>query len=153
MISAFGVEHGLVSKALPDKVPDWASGAMPASTARAYNYSGDKKTKAAAHNFAWKTAGATAGTAAGAALVGLAFKKAKPLRYMPEFFYRNSKVKNPFTGGKTNITSGEKRRYLGMSLGGTVGTAGGATAGGVQLHRLKSDPQYRFEEPPKETKP
>jgi hypothetical protein len=151
MISAFGVEH-LVSKVMPDKVPDWASGAMPASTARAYNYSGDKKTKAAAHNFAWKTAGGAAGTLAGASLVGMAFKKAKPLRYMPKFFYKPTPVKNPFTGKKTEITSGEKQRYLGMTLGGTVGTATGATAGAVQLHRLKKDPQYRFNEPPKEEK-
>jgi len=152
MISAFGVEHGLVSKALPDKVPDWASGAMPASTARAYNYSGDKKTKAATHNYAWKTAGATAGTAAGAALVGLAFKKAKPLRYMPEFFYRKTPIKNPFNGQKTAITSGEKQRYLGMTLGGALGTVGGAAAGGAHLHRLKKDPQYKFNAPPKEEK-
>lgn len=145
MISAFGVEH-LVSKAMPEKVPDWASGAMPASTARAYNYSGDKKTKAAAHNFAWKSAGAAAGTAAGATLIGLAFKKAKPMKYMPKFFYKPTPVRNPFTGKGTAITSGEKQRYLGMSIGGTLGTAGGATAGAAQLHRLKKDPQYKFDE-------
>jgi hypothetical protein len=146
MISAFGIDHGMVSKAMPDKVPDWASGAMPASTARAYNYSGKKKTKAAANNFAWKSAGAAAGTAAGATLVGLAFKKAKPLKHMPKFFYEGTPVKNPLSGKKTTITSGEKQRYLGMSIGGTLGTAGGATAGAVHLNRLKKDPKYDFDE-------
>jgi hypothetical protein len=146
MISAFGVDHSMVSKAMPDKVPDWASGAMPASTARAYNYSSKKKSKAAANNFAWKTAGATAGTLAGASLVGMAFRKAKPLKYMPKFFYKGTPVKNPFTGKKTTITSGEKQRYFGMSLGGTVGAATGATAGAAHLNRLKKDPQYGFDE-------
>lgn len=156
MISAFGVDHGLVSKAesdakirpvkpaMPEKVPDWASGAMPASTARAYNYSENKKVKAAAHNFAWKTAGGVAGSAAGAALTGLAFRKAKPLKYMPKFFYGNSKVVNPLTGKKTTLTPGEKRRMLGLSLGGTFGTIGGGVAGSAQLHHMKSDPQYGY---------
>jgi hypothetical protein len=65
---------------------------------------------------------------------------------MPKVFYKGTPVKNPFTGKKTTITSGEKQRYLGMSLGGTVGAATGATAGAAHLNHLKKDPQYGFDE-------
>ena len=158
MISAFGVDDGLVSKEDTRKVPDWASGAMPASSAKAFSNSRKHKTDAGVRNFGWTTGGTAAGTAVGATLVGLAFRKAKPYKHMPKFFYKETPVRNPFKGtgrthlqnphgpGGTVITSGEKQRYLGMTLGGTLGTAGGAAAGAYHLNQVKKNPRYRYKE-------
>lgn len=148
MLSAFGVEHTGISKAAPEKIPDWASGAIPASSARAYNQSSKNKGKAAGKNFLWSTGGTAVGTLAGAAVTGMAFKKAKPMRFMPKTFYKPSKkVLIPFSGGKrTTIGSGEKQRWLGMSIGAPLGAAGGGFAGAAHLHQLKKDPKYGFKE-------
>jgi hypothetical protein len=63
--------------------------------------------------------------------------------------YRNQTIHNPITGRKTTITSGEKQRYLGMTLGGTLGTVGGGIAGASHLNRVKRDRRYGYEEPEK----
>jgi hypothetical protein len=146
MISAFGVEHGLVSKADQRSVPDWASGAIPASTARAYSHAEKKKASAASRNFVYSSAGTAAGTLAGASLVGLAFKKAKPLKYMPKTFYRSTKnVKLPFSK-PTTIGSGEKQRWLGMTVAAPAGALGGGIAGAAHLKHMRKDPKYAFKE-------
>ena len=148
MISAFGVAH-LISKAdQPRGVPDWASGAIPASSARAYSAAEKHKVNAAARNFGYSSAGTVAGTLAGASLVGLAFKKAKPLRYMPKTFYKPSKdVRIPFNGGKTTtIGSGEKQRWLGMTVAAPLGAVGGGAAGAAHLKHMRKDPRYAFKE-------
>lgn len=146
MYSAFGVDHGTISKADRPQVPDWASGAIPASSAKVYNKTTRNRKEAAARNVLWTAAGSTAGTAIGAGLVGLAFRRGKTTKRIPKFFYRDTKIKNPLTNKKTLITPGEKQRYLGMTMGGTVGTVGGGAAGAVHLHRVKRDKKYGYEE-------
>jgi len=146
MISAFGVDHGSISKG----VPDWASGTIPASANHAYNRTKKHKVEAAARNVGWTAAGSAAGTAVGATLVGLAFRKGKQTKRIPKFFYRDTPVKNPFSGKKTKITSGEKQRYLGMTLGGTLGTVGGGAAGATHLKRLEKEKKYGYQNPKKE---
>jgi hypothetical protein len=67
MISAFGVNHGLISKASEhrEKLPENAGHILPASTVRAYDHSKQKKKEAALINFASQAGGGAAGTAAG----------------------------------------------------------------------------------------
>ena len=67
MISAFGVNHGLISKAKGeyDRLPEHAGHVLPAATVRAYDHSKKHKKEAAAINFVSQAGGGLAGTAAG----------------------------------------------------------------------------------------
>ena len=75
MLSAFGVDHGSISKADrerrvgPPTVPDSLAAIIPGSTVRSYEYSPPgKKLKNASRNFGAITAGGITGGAVGAAL-------------------------------------------------------------------------------------
>lgn len=82
MLSAFGVDHGSISKADrkrrvgPSTVPDSLAAIIPGSTVRSYEYSPPgKKLKNASRNFGAITAGGVAGGAVGAALAAPLIRK------------------------------------------------------------------------------
>lgn len=132
--SAFGV-----SKRERSTVPTWASGVLPASTVRAYDYSNRNKKKAAANNFAARAGGAAIGSAAGLGLAALAIKTKK----VPSWVLKDTKIavkgKKPIA-----ITAGEKKRYVGglasTALGGVVGGA----AGQQHLRHVQNSPRYDY---------
>lgn len=120
-------------------VPDWASGMLPASTVRAYDYSNKHKKEAATHNFAVRAGGAAAGSAAGLGLAALAIKTKK----VPKWILRDTVIR---TGkGKTaTIASGEKKRYVGGLASGAVGGVVGGVAGQQHLKRVQRSPRYEY---------
>jgi hypothetical protein len=125
--SAFGVEH--VSKSSTDTIDDTLTPLLPGSTVRAYDNSRQNKAKAATKNFAWKTAGAGVGLAAGTALAV------------------KTKGKVPFLNKASGrVAAGVKQGYYGSLVGGVgAGTIGGIT-GNISLHRIKHDPEYKYRE-------
>lgn len=140
MLSAFGVEHGTVSKR-KGQMPDWLSGAVPASTAVAYNKSQKRKTKAAASNFAVKTAGGAAGAVAGLVAAGVALKTKR----VPKFLMKETTLRKiPLVKKPIVITSGEKKRYVATVVSGGTGGIAGGYAGQKHLDRIKKDPQYGY---------
>lgn len=133
MRSAFGVEHGSISKSENDTVDDILTPVLPGSTVRAYDNSRRKKHKAAAQNFAIKTGGA----AIGAGLGTLAAVK--------------TKGKIPFLNRASTIRGHEinapmKQGYYASTLGaGGAGLVGGA-AGNASLKQIKRDPEFKYRE-------
>lgn len=126
MISAFGVDHGAISKR--ETVPDWLSPVLPASTVRAYDRSKRRKLEAAGGNLAAKTGGAVAGGAVGLGAAALAGKKLKPLR-------EGVKLAGRSVDAKT------LRGWTQASLSSTVAGAAGGVAGGAHLSHVKRKKQ------------
>ena len=143
MISAFGVDHGSISKA-DKQAPDWIAGALPASSVHAYNRSTKNRKKAAATNFAATLGGSAAGTATGAGLVALAVRRGRGSAKAPKFMYRDSLIKNPVTGKKTPITASEKQRYAGIGAGSAAATAIGGTAGAGHLKYVQDKKKEKY---------
>lgn len=139
MRSAFGVEHGLVNKAA-DTVPDWASGAIPASTAVAYNKTRRNRVKAATHNFGIQTGGSILGGAAGVGLGALALKSKR----VPKFLTKPSTFK--FAGKTAKVSADAKRGFAVSTVSGITGGAAGGYAGQKHLQHLKKDPEYKYRE-------
>lgn len=126
MISAFGVDHGTISKR--ETVPDWMSPVLPASTVRAYDRSKRRKLEAAGGNLAAKTGGAAAGGAVGLGLAAIAGKKLKPLR-------EGMKVAGHAVDAKT------LRGWTQATVSSAAAGAGGGVAGGAHLSHVKSKKQ------------
>jgi hypothetical protein len=145
MLSAFGVEHGAVSKRDDRRVPDVISGALPGSTVHAYNRSGRHKKEAATRNFLYSTGATVAGGAAGIGLAGMALRRGKASGKLPKFFAESTPYKNPFTGNKTKFTADEKQRWLGRVTAGAVGgSTAGAAAGAIHLKHLDRQRKYDY---------
>jgi hypothetical protein len=140
MISAFGVDHGSISKAA-DTVPDWASGAIPASTAVAYNKTRRNRVKAATHNFGFQTAGSVLGGAAGIGLGALALKSKR----VPKFLTSTTTKKLPF-GRSVTINADHKKGFAASTVSGITGGVAGGYAGQKHLQHLKKDPEYKYKE-------
>lgn len=143
MISAFGVDHGYISKAddkpkkrrirPPDKLPRVAGNVVPASTTRAYDNSSKRKPEAAGLVTAGKFVGSVAGGAAGLAIASRASKN-------PQFFKTSSKI------ALKRVSRGDKRnaaRYVGMTLGGGAGST--ALSEGTSRHIRRSE-RYGYKE-------
>jgi hypothetical protein len=139
MRSAFGVDHGVVSKAT-EEVPDWASGAIPASTAVAYNNSRKRKLKAAAGNFAYQGVGSAAGSVAGLGLAAVALKSKR----MPAFVKSTTRIKVPFRKSPMTMSGDYKEGAAGMGVSGLVGGVAGGWAGQRHLQHVKKDPEYGY---------
>lgn len=123
MISAFGVDHGPISKKAdgPRKtVPDWLSPVLPGSTVRAYDRSKRHKMEAAGQNLGARAAGAAAGGLAGLGVAAVAGKKLKPLRE-----------------GVKHVSGGTLRGWTQSTLSGAGATAGGGVAAGYHLEQVK----------------
>lgn len=142
MISAFGVDHGEISKAdkpkkrllhPPDKLPRVAGNMVPASTARAYDNSTQRKPEAAGLVTAGKIAGSVAGGAAGIAV-------ASKLTKNPKFFKTASKIALKRVSGKDKRNAA---RYAGMTLGGAVGST--ALSEGTSRH-IRRSARYGYKE-------
>lgn len=132
MRSAFGIEHGISKAEDPnDKVDDVLTPVLPGSTVRAYDNSRRNKRKAAAENFALKTAGSLAGAGLGT----LAAVKTK------------GRIKFLNTSFK-NVSPHMKQGYYASLVGGAGGGVGGATAGNASLASIKNDPEYKYREKP-----
>lgn len=150
MLSAFGVEHGPISKAEgkkkakrslvlvnpndPDaRLPRVAGNVVPAATVRAFDNSRQRKPEAAALNIGSKVAGSTVGLAAGGALATVAAAKSPALR-------RSSKVL-----GRT-ISAAQKKgaaQYAGATAGGAVGSTIGSEWSSRHIRRSK---RYKYKE-------
>jgi len=129
VISAFGVEHGEVSKLQDPKrrtVPDWLSPVLPASTVRAYDKSKKNKLEAAAGNLGAKTIGGAAGAALGLGAATIAGKKIKVLR-------EGVKVAGHSVDAKT------LRGWTQATASSGAGGATGGVLGGAHLSRVKED--------------
>jgi hypothetical protein len=131
MQSAFGVEHGGISKAekSTDTVDDVLTPVLPGSTVRAYDNSRRNKRKAAVENFATKAVGAGIGAGAGTLV---AYKTKGKIKFL------NTSTKN--------ISPAHKQGYYASILGGVGGGIGGGTAGNISLHKIKNDPEYKYKE-------
>lgn len=145
MLSAFGVDHGSVSKKAPDRVPDWISGVVPASSASAYNRSKQHKLEAGASNFAVKSGATALGGLAGIGAAALAVKTKK----LPKFFLRDSTIRpiKGITKNPTIIRAGEKQRSIATTIGGVIGSAAGGTAAHAHLKRVEKNPRYTGRKP------
>ena len=136
MISAFGIEHGSISKAdenPTDKVDDILTPVLPGSTVRAYDNSRRNKRKAAVENFATKAVGAGAGLAVGT-LIGVKTKGKVKFLNTPSVLR-----------GRT-ITPHMKHGYYTNLTGTAAGGVGGGAAGNLSLHSIKRDPDYKYKE-------
>lgn len=131
MRSAFGVEHGSISKAEKptDTVDDVLTPVLPGSTVRAYDNSRRNKAKAATENFAVKTAGAALGAGAGTLL---AYKTRGRFKFLNTHF--------------KGVSPAHKQGYYASALGGMGGGIGGGAAGNLSLHKIKNDPEYKYKE-------
>jgi len=141
MLSAFGVEHGEVSKAADRRrVPDWMGGVVPMSAANAYNRSTSHKTEAGMSNMAVKSGAAAAGALAGIGATALAVKTKK----LPKFFLRDDTIPaiKHITKKPTLIKAGEKQRSIATTLGGAIGGVAGGTAANYHLKAVKKNPRY-----------
>jgi len=139
MLSAFGVHHA-ISKKAPDKVPDWISGVVPASSANAYNRSSKNKMEAGASNFAVKSGATALGGVAGLGAAALAVKTKK----VPKWFLKDTTIKpiKFITKNPTTIKAGEKQRSIATTLGGAAGSVAGGTAAQWHLKRVEKNPRY-----------
>jgi hypothetical protein len=140
MQSAFGVDHGEVSKADRSRVPDWAGGVIPASAANAYNRSTSHKGEALASNFAVKSGAAALGGLTGIGLTALAVKTKK----LPKWFLKDSTIRpiKHITKNPTTIRAGEKQRSIATSIGGAIGGVAGGTAANYHLKAVRKNPRY-----------
>lgn len=131
MKSAFGIDHGGISKAenSTDTVDDLLTPVLPGSTVRAYDNSRRNKRKAAAKNFAAKAAGAGTG-------LGLGTLAAWKTKGKIKFLQTPYKAVSPHM----------KQGYYASVLGGAGSGAGGATAGNVSLASIKRDPEHKYKE-------
>jgi hypothetical protein len=136
MLSAFGVDHGTISKAdapkkrreviKPDaKLPRVAGNMVPASTARAFDNSTKHKGQAAGLVTAGKIAGSVAGGAAGIAV-------ASKLTKNPRFFKEGSKIALRAVSAKDKRNAA---RYAGMTVGGAVGSTALSEASSRHIRR------------------
>lgn len=147
MISAFGVEHGVVAKAesvkrkvdefVDDngKMSDKAAAAVPGSTVDVYNNSRKHKKESALGNWAMKLGGGAAGGALGYA----AFRGSKGKIKM----LNAKKLK----GKRKKRISPEDRSNLLASTATVLGSTGGGYAGS-RLHQeyVKRNPRYDYKE-------
>ena len=136
MQSAFGIEHGSISKAdekATDTVDDVLTPVLPGSTVRAYDNSRRNKRKAATQNFALKTGGAALGATGGTIL---AIKTKGKIKFLNQ----------PSMFKKTPITPHMKQGYFSAAAGSMGGGAAGGTAGNLSLHQIKNDPEYKYKE-------
>ena len=136
-VSAFGVEI-LVSKRTPKsqrQVPDWGTSVLPGSTVTAYNKSTKNKGKAAASNLTAKVGAGAVGSLVGAAAIGVAAKRVPGLKAL-----RNS---SKILG---LVVTADKKVGMAQGLGaGVVGGAAGGVAGSRNLHGIKEDKQYGYD--------
>ena len=130
MRSAFGVEHGNVSK-MRKTVPDWATGPLPASTVKAYDRSEKHKVRAGAGNLAAKVGGGAIGGSVGLAAAGVLGRKLKPLR-------EGVKI------GSHAVEAGTLRGWTASTIAGAGATATGGSAGAMHLSHVKQDKKYGY---------
>lgn len=160
MLSAFGIDHGNISKMGPDasdvhskknlnvvsrkvkrittgdaKIPKAAYFVTPGSVIRAYDDSRAHKVKAAGKQYVSAAGGGLAGTIAGGAAAAIAMKKVPGIK---RFAGKATKI------GRVNISADKKAGALGAmgaSMGAGVGTS---SANLASLQHTKRDPQYKF---------
>lgn len=128
MKSAFGIVH-------KGEVPGVVAPALPSTTLLAYNNSQRNKKRAAARNFAAKTAGSAVGIGAGY----LAYRSGvKRIPYLKTSTMRMVK-------GKPVTISADKKQGVALSGATTVGGGiGGYIGSKASLERIKRDKKYRY---------
>jgi hypothetical protein len=168
MFSAFGVEHGEISKMGPDqssvhvnkplgiankyvqdvntgnkKVPKKAYPFLHASVVRAYDDSRAHKVKAATKQAGAAAVGGAAGSLAGLTAVALAGKKVPGLRSATQLKNVRALKRIPKVRNMT-ITS-ERKIGLASGIGaGAVGGTSGAASNYYALENTKKNKKYKF---------
>ena len=129
MISAFGVNHGLISKAIGDydKLPERAGHVLPASTVRAYDHSKKRKKEAATVNYVSQVGGGIAGTAAGMTGVVLVARK------NPKLFQQRKVLGYVVKPERQK----EAARYVAGVTGAGLASLGGSSATSAYIKRSK----------------
>ena len=130
MISAFGVDHGSISKSvepapkrrLPEKLPERAGYVAPARVVRTYDQAQKRKPEAALINLGGTSGGYLIGGTAGAAAANAAAKKSKSMQRTTEIARKARKIVVTPAGKKSAI------RYLGWTTGGLAGSLAGSEA-------------------------
>jgi hypothetical protein len=126
--SAFGIEHGIAKRILPDRMPDSAAAVLPGTAVRTYDESPrKKKLKNATRNTAAKVGTGAAVGLGTAALVRAGLHKAPIKSYL---------VKLP--KGKS-IPIHPKRAPIGTVVGGTVGGGASSYAGQRSYKNIKAE--------------
>lgn len=126
--SAFGIDHGLVSKRiLPDRMPDSVAAVVPGTAVRAYDESPRKhKVRNAARNTAVKVGTGAAVGLGTAALVRGGLRKMPPM------------TKTLKLGSKRKVVD-FKRAPVGTVLGGMVGGGASSYAGQKSYKNIKAE--------------
>lgn len=129
MISAFGVNHGLISKARGEykKLPEEAGHVLPAATVRAYDHSKKRKNEAAAINYISQAGGGIAGTAAGMTGVVLVARK------NPKLFQQRKVLGYVVKPERQK----EAARYVAGVTGAGLASLGGSSATSAYIKRSK----------------
>jgi hypothetical protein len=144
MLSAFGVDHGSISKADrkrrvgPSTVPDSLAAIIPGSTVRAYEYSPPgKKLKNASRNFGAITAGGVAGGAVGAALAAPLIRKIPIKRQLltaPKLLQPKGLRAKPMT-----LEGSAARNYAQAGAWGVGSTAGSTLLGTKSYKKIRRE--------------
>lgn len=146
MISAFGVEHGVVSKA--EKLSSNITPMLPSTTVMAYNNSRYNKKRAAARNFAARAVGSGLGLGAGY----LAYKHVPMGRWLnsaTKFKTRApsySKGKLSLKRKNVKFSSDKKKGYVASAMTSMGAGVGGYIGGKESLQNIKESPRFRYEE-------
>lgn len=131
MRSAFGVEHTISKKQVPDSIAP----VLPSTTVLAYNNSQRNKTDAAARNLGAKVAGTAVGIGGGY----LAYRGG--LRKIPAL--KSDTVRR--VGNRMVSLSAEKKQGYAASVAtGAAGGVGGYIGSKTSLERIKRDKKYRY---------
>ncbi len=150
MRSAFGVEHGDISKARRRdphaRVPDALTAVVPGSTVTAYNRSTAHKKEAAARNLGAKVAGGVGGGAVGLGLLALATRKPGLMRTgrVAGALARPTVKKIPGVKKPLTLSPDQKKGWAQSTVSGGLGGIVSGVAGSSQLASVRRDKKYGY---------
>jgi len=168
MISAFGVEHGDISKAQkrmidPEaRLPHAAGNILPASTVRAYDNSRKNKPKAATYNFASQVLPGMVGSAVGLEAASLLLRKKpgliKPIKLkVPSTKKVRTGIAVDSKGTATpkyrklrttkEINLGDRQeKVLGLVTAGGIGTLSSLTGSQLTSNHIKRSKRFDYQD-------
>lgn len=125
--SAFGIEHGVSKRILPDRMPDAFAAVVPGTAARSYDESPrKKKVRNAARNTAVKVGTGTAVALGTAGAIRLGLNKAPGMKKAVKF-------------GSKRIVIDAKRAPVGTVAGGMVGGGASSYAGQKSYKNIRAE--------------
>lgn len=137
MISAFGVDHGVVSKR--ETVPDYLTPLLPASAVKAYDRSRRNKERALAENMGARVGGSAVGAAIGIGALA-ASRKRIPFLMKPTAVSLGRAGRHANRAPRVVTLSADRKYGFAQSaVAGAVGGAIGGSAGNASLTRIKRE--------------